>query len=203
VPSPTRDDAACAPGFSCVEDATGANTCRADACGDGFLPYGGLDCDDGNTADGDGCSSTCEPMDEGAGGADCASAVTLGFPRVRWLSSESIYLAGAGGDVVAGSDLAPGCATGAGPEAVYVVDLPVRASLDVSATGVDDVSVRSADAACGLPELGCTAGSATASSVDLSLPDLAPGRYLVLLDRESPSAATAAAYSLVLMATPL
>jgi cysteine-rich repeat protein len=51
------------PGFFCMQ---GVPTCQPATCGDGVVdgsifPPSGEQCDDGNTNDGDGCSSTCQP----------------------------------------------------------------------------------------------------------------------------------------------
>ncbi|HTJ82945.1 MAG TPA: DUF4215 domain-containing protein [Polyangiaceae bacterium] len=84
-------------------DYTLAVDCQAPACGDRVVTSGEL-CDDGNTTDGDGCSSTCQlegdttapdscaDLADGLSAISIASATTMGLPGV-----EPLYVNGGAG----------------------------------------------------------------------------------------------------------
>jgi cysteine-rich repeat protein len=182
----------------------GASVCGVAQCGDGFWCFTTLECEDGNTVSGDGCSATCELDLQGAGSQTCDGSVTLGLPRVRAVLSDSVLrIASAAGDFVGGSDLGASCAPAAGPEAVYLIDVDVPSRLELSAGNAEVLSVRRAAAAdCGTEELGCATGVPTATlGLNLDLP--LPGRYAIILDREEPTLATTSAYTLDAELQPL
>jgi cysteine-rich repeat protein len=196
----------CPTGSECQQPVSGSAVCGAPACGDGFLGFTPLECEDGNTVSNDGCSDVCLIDAQGAGGATCLAPATLNLPRIRnVLGGSVVSLAAFQGDFAAGSDLGASCATAAGPEAVYVIDIAVPSSLAVSATNAEALSIRRAGASdCGAltDELGCTAGLPTAT-LGLTLDSVQPGRYSIILDREEPSAATTTTYTGDVIVTPL
>ncbi len=192
--SPYHGGRACPPDTLC-HDAEGETAiCGEQACGDGLLSFEPLECDDGNGDSGDGCSSVCEPDAQGGGGASCEAPVTLNLPRMRNILDPGVFSYAIGtGELVGGSDLGAGCATAAGPEAVYVFELAVASHVDIATEGADVVSVRRAGATdCGTEELACAMDTAS-SKPGLAL-QLEPGRYSVILDREEPTLAPTPSY---------
>jgi len=199
APGAMPGERTCAPGLACQDEGGAGPVCGTPACGDGFLGYRFLECDDGNSVSGDGCSSTCEPDDQGGGGATCAEATTLALVRVRLSTDSTTVLASARGVMVPGSDASASCAATAGPEAFYAIDVAAPSRLELGAGGAESVSVV---AACGGPELGCAGATPPAISM-LTIDRVEPGRYVIVVDRAEPSAATSGDYTLELIATAL
>jgi cysteine-rich repeat protein len=192
--SPYHGGRPCPPDTFCQDADDDTATCGERSCGDGLLSFEPLECDDGNGDSGDGCSSLCELDQQGAGSASCEAPMTLNLPRMRDIldAGEFSYAVGAG-ELVDGSDLSAGCATAAGPEAVYVFELPVASRIEIATEGADVVSLRRAGATdCGTEELACAVDIAT-NQPTLTL-QLEPGRYSVILDREEPTLATTPSY---------
>jgi cysteine-rich repeat protein len=201
--SPGAGGRLCPEGSECQEPEDGGPVCGVPACGDGFLGFDPLLCEDGNTVSGDGCSASCEFDGQGPGGATCDAPAVLNLPRTRGIFDGSVWRMGFGiGDFVAGSDLGAGCSAAPGPEAVYVFEIDATSRVSIAATNAEVLSLRRAGATdCGTEELQCVTGTPDAA-LEIELETLEPGRYVIVLDREEPSAATTADYSVDVVIEP-
>ena len=201
--SPNAGGRLCPEGSECQEPLDGQAVCGSPVCGDGFLGFMPLSCEDGNMDSGDGCSSTCEFDAQGPGSATCSDLVTLNLPRIRGVLDDSVHLyGGATGDFVAGSDLDASCSAAAGPEAVYVFELTAPSPVQITAENAEVLSLRRAEvASCGTEEVDCVTGAPTGSLV-LDFAELEAGRYAVILDREEPTLATTSTYVFDVMVGP-
>ncbi len=194
--SPYAGGRACPEGSVCQAQPDEEPICGAPSCGDGYLSFDPLQCDDGNSMPDDGCSDSCEIDMQGPGGATCAEPATLNLPPVRGiLSGELWHMAYGTGDFVAGDDEVASCATADGPEAIYVFEIDRPYQVEITAQNAEVLSVRRAGASdCGTDELKCVSGTAD-SALALTFPSLDPGRYAILLDRENPTSATSDTYN--------
>ncbi len=118
---------------------------RPPGCGDGLMS-GGESCDDGNTADGDGCSSTCtiQPL---VGIDTCPGyAMTLSGtgtdPRTGVLTVDTSVLT---------PNYAGSC-SGSSKDGVVVVTPPINGKLTVKVTGLDYQPVIYARTTCNDPK---------------------------------------------------
>jgi cysteine-rich repeat protein len=202
--SPNAGGRACPEGSECQEPVDGEAICGTPVCGDGYLGFIPFMCEDSNTQSGDGCSETCAVDAQGAGSSTCSDPVTLNLPRSRGILDDGLFFyAGGMGDFVAGSDLDASCSAAAGPEVVYVFELPVASQVDISGQNGEVLSLRRAEvASCGTEELDCVTGDPS-SALALSFPMLEAGRYAIVLDREEPTAATTDSYVVDVFATPI
>jgi cysteine-rich repeat protein len=194
--APNWGGRACPEGSVCQGALGEAATCGEPACGDGLLSFDPLDCEDGNDVSGDGCSTTCKADRQGAGSDTCATPTQLNFPAMRGTVDDGVFShALAAGTFIAGSELTSSCAEAAGPEAVYVIELDQPQFAQLSAEEADVLSVRRAgESDCGTEELACAVATG-AFPVSLTL-DLEPGRYSIIVDRNEPTLAMGADYSL-------
>jgi cysteine-rich repeat protein len=200
--SPNSNGRPCPEGSACQEPVSGTAVCGSPECGDGFLGFEFIECEDGNTEPNDGCSATCQADVQGAGSATCDAQVMLNLPRIRGFNDATLSYAMATGDFVAGSDLDASCSPAKGAEAVYVIDLTARSHVELTAENSEVLSVRRAVANdCGSEELAC-ATNAPESPITIEL-DLEPDRYAIILDREQPTAAISPTYTLTVVIEPL
>ncbi len=203
--SPYEGGRACPEGSVCQAEADEPAICGAPSCGDGFLSFEPLECEDGNTVPDDGCSADCQVDAQGPGGETCSAPVTLNLPPIRGLFDSSVWhYAVASGDFVGGSDEGATCASADGPEAVYVFDLDAPGHVEITAQNAEVLSLREAGASdCGSAsdELGCTSGAAS-DALLLDFEVLPVGRYAVILDREQPTSASTDTYTLDVVVDP-
>jgi len=170
----------CTPDLVCQDEGGEAPVCGEARCGDGYIGFGWFDCDDGNTTSGDGCSDECTYDEQGPGAATCADAPELRLIPGRIVAPDLILYGTGAGTLAGGSDLGASCATAAGPEVVYRVNVPPGlAHLTVGGAGLDTISlVPASDGCAAIASVGlCAAGAA------LEIDDPAPGDYFVVGDR--------------------
>lgn len=185
------DFQACPAMLECQDEGGARPVCGT--CGDGYLRDELLACDDGNTVGGDGCSSDCMLDTQGGGAADCGAPATLNLVLVSGAFGTTVRAGLGMGTMTAGSDLSASCGGGAGDEAVYRFDLPVTADLDISVMGADVVSLLTESAGCAGTPIACVTGDAT--GISLAPRAVAPGAYLLVIDRDAPTSAPDGSYS--------
>jgi cysteine-rich repeat protein len=187
----------CASELACQDEGGPTPVCGVEACGDGFLGFRSLDCEDGNLDDGDGCSSTCAVEEQTPGAGSCAQPATLHLPRTRLGSI--VQYAIASGEMVTGTGAGISCAGGAGAEAGLAFELAAPSRLVIGTRDPDLVSVRrEGSGACDGEELVCGGGDPALLGVEL--PELEAGRYVVVLHRDA--AGAGATYQVEILASP-
>ena len=164
-----------------VSTGTGDYVLNIDECGTAPPECGndvveeGEECDDGNTIDGDGCSSSCE--NEGTGGdAEQCPGEALDLSVLTPGSGESTSLSGStsGANDSIDEPIAVACWGGAdgGPEHVYSFSLAADASLQIDLEGSDFDTTLAVVSGCPDGDSFCAYnddGSGLASSLDCQL----------------------------------
>lgn len=185
----------CRDDLTCQDEGDGP-VCGTEVCGDGFVGYGILECDDGNTEGGDGCSASCELEEQSLGPSTCAAPAPLSLPRTRL--DGVVGYGVAAGELSAVASPTASCAPGPGAEAVVLVELTAAARVEVGAERADVIAVRrEGTGACDGEELAC--GTAASGIV---LDPLEAGRYVVVVHGNG-AAAAGSSYLLHVVADPL
>lgn len=176
-------------------------TLAAASCGNAVLD-GGEDCDDGNTATGDGCNASCksEPLTA----ERCASAENLALTA----QLDGSYTAARAGNTTGMGDDFPACGTSAtsgSSDAVFRVDAPIdgylTATLDPSFYAALDLRKACKDGSPGTDRLACARGIGTANTI-ASGAVRAGTSYYVVVDGNGNTGVTAGAFALALKITP-
>jgi len=145
--------------------------------GNGTVDFG-EECDDGNFDDGDGCSAGAEI--EGT----CSDPVAIDLNTDGVIYSGSVETAsfGGGGTVPAGA--CAGLSSGAGPDRVFSIDVPLDGKLDLTLSTDFDAIMRITLAdACGSPDAGvCVDDGGSTAGERVVIDDAAAGTYLVVVD---------------------
>lgn len=167
-------------GFVC----TGQPSSCAFTCNNGKLDDGET-CEDGNLLAGDGCDASCQA--EGS----CEK------PNVLKLSGKDGVLTGkvdsstAGGGSAVPAAACGGDEVGAGADRVFEIELTEDADLTLRVEAAFNAIVRVLKKPCGgktLDEMTCENKVGAGATETLLLPDLAPGKYYVVVDGASANA---------------
>lgn len=198
---PAVTDAHCGGGTVCHTD-----TCAMITCNDGIVE-GDEDCEDGNTANGDGCSDTCHFEDGGVGGDSCAGVVPLTLVPT---SSAGTYGAFASGDTTGNSAdfTSPDCGTGTTSAADVVYSFTLTEERDVTAilravgTFEGVVSIRGpGEVSCTMDgtEIDCDSGTGSNFAYAFSA---AAGTYYVVVDGSGTDETNHGMYTLEIESDP-
>jgi cysteine-rich repeat protein len=176
----------CADGLVCHTDGA-TSVCRAVMCNDGLIE-GTEECEDGNTAPGDGCSAMCMLEDQGVGGDTCAAPVALVLAPTG-LGSMAAY---ATGDTTgAAGNYGNECVVGMeDPDVVYSLtttetsDIIVRMIPTMGFNGA--VSIRGGgDCATASTEISCDSGTSANYAYAFGVE---PGTYYIIVDGQGDTA---------------